>query len=34
MTAKLVEYEAVQKWNGVLPQYMMGGTTPFVNIGK
>lgn len=30
--AKLVEYEAVQKWNGVLPQYMMGGTTPFVNL--
>lgn len=28
----LVEYEAVQKWNGVLPQYMMGGATPFINI--
>lgn len=28
----LVEYEAVQKWNGVLPQYMLGGSTPFVNI--
>lgn len=30
----LVEYEAVQKWNGVLPQYMMGNTTPFINLGK
>ena len=25
--AKLVEWEAVQKWNGVLPQYMLGGGT-------
>jgi regulator of protease activity HflC (stomatin/prohibitin superfamily) len=31
--AKLVEWEAVQKWNGVLPQYMMGGgTVPFINL--
>ena len=29
----LVEYEAVQKWNGELPQYMLGGTTPFINVG-
>ena len=28
----LVEYEAVQKWNGKLPEYMMGGTMPFINI--
>ena len=28
----LVEYEAVQKWNGVLPQYMMGNSVPFVNL--
>lgn len=28
----LVEYEAVKKWNGVLPQYMMGNTVPFVNL--
>jgi len=28
----LVEYEAVQKWNGILPQYMLGGTTPFINL--
>ncbi len=31
--AKLVEWEAVQKWNGVLPQYMLGnGATPFINL--
>lgn len=28
----LVEYEAVQKWNGVLPQYMLGNSIPFINI--
>lgn len=28
----LVEYEAVQKWNGVLPQYSLGGATPFISI--
>ena len=31
--AKLVEWEAVQKWNGVLPQYMLGGgSVPFINL--
>lgn len=30
----LVEYEAVQKWNGVLPITMLGNSTPFINIGK
>lgn len=30
----LVEYEAVQKWNGVLPQYMMGNTVPFINMNQ
>lgn len=32
---KLTEYEAVQKWNGQLPTYMMGGSgaVPFLNIG-
>ena len=29
----LVEYEAVQKWDGKMPQYMMGNTVPFINIG-
>lgn len=28
----LVEYEAVQKWNGTLPQYMMGNSVPFINL--
>ncbi len=31
--AKLVEWEAVQKWNGILPQYMLGGgAMPFINL--
>ena len=30
----LVEYEAVQKWDGRMPQYMMGNTVPFINIGS
>lgn len=29
---KLVEWEAVQKWDGRLPTYSMGGTTPFINM--
>ncbi len=30
----LVEYEAVQKWDGHLPTYMLGeGTMPFLNLG-
>lgn len=29
---KLVNYEAVQKWNGVMPQYMFGDAMPFVNL--
>ena len=28
----LVGYEAVQKWDGKLPQYMMGNSVPFVNL--
>lgn len=28
----LVEYEAVQKWNGKLPQYMMGDSIPFISL--
>lgn len=28
----LVEYEAVKKWDGKLPQYMMGNTVPFINL--
>lgn len=30
----LVEYEAVQKWDGKLPEYMMGNSIPFINIAK
>jgi regulator of protease activity HflC (stomatin/prohibitin superfamily) len=30
---KLVEWEAVQKWDGKLPQYMLGGNTvPFIQM--
>ncbi|MDP2654909.1 MAG: prohibitin family protein [Candidatus Omnitrophota bacterium] len=32
--ASLIELEAVRKWNGVLPAYMMGNTVPFVNVGR
>ena len=28
----LVEYEAVRKWNGVLPTMTMGGAMPFINV--
>ncbi|MBQ9246286.1 prohibitin family protein [bacterium] len=28
----LVEYEAVQKWDGKLPDYMMGDAVPFINM--
>lgn len=28
----LVEYEAVKKWDGKLPQYQMGNTIPFINL--
>ena len=28
----LVEYEAVQKWDGKLPQYQLGGSTPFIDL--
>ena len=30
--AKLVEYEAVQKWDGKLPQYVLGGAIPFISL--
>lgn len=31
----LVDYEAVQKWDGKLPEYMLGGNSvPFININK
>jgi regulator of protease activity HflC (stomatin/prohibitin superfamily) len=30
--AKLVQWEAVQKWNGTLPTYMLGNAVPFIQI--
>lgn len=31
----VVELNAIEKWNGVLPVYMTGGTaTPFISVGK
>lgn len=30
--AKLVEWEAVQRWDGKLPVYSMGGAVPFINL--
>lgn len=30
----LVEYEAVQKWDGALPTYMFGNTVPILNLGS
>lgn len=30
--AQLVQYEAVQRWDGKLPQYNMGGTVPFIQV--
>ena len=29
---KLVEYEAVQRWDGKMPEYMMGNSLPLINI--
>ena len=28
----LVQYEAVQKWDGKMPQYMLGNYVPFINV--
>lgn len=33
LTKELIEYEAIQKWNGQLPT-MTGGSIPFINVGK
>lgn len=29
---KIVSYEAIQKWNGILPTYMMGNAVPFIDL--
>ena len=31
---RLVDWEAVKRWNGVLPQTMLGQTTPFINVNR
>ena len=28
----LIQYELAQKWDGKLPQYMMGNSVPFINL--
>ena len=30
----LVEYEAIQRWNGALPNIMMGQSTPIINLSE
>lgn len=32
--AAYVNLKTIEKWNGMLPQYMMGNTVPFVNLNK
>lgn len=29
---KITEYEAIRKWDGKLPNYMLGSSTPFINL--
>lgn len=31
---KLTEWAAVEKWDGHLPTYMLGGATPFINVSS
>ena len=33
LTPELVQYNAIEKWNGSLPTYT-GGAVPFINVGK
>lgn len=32
--AQLIELEAVKKWDGKLPEYVLGNSIPFININK
>lgn len=32
LTKDLVEYKAIESWNGQLPQYTGGGAVPFINV--
>ena len=31
---QILELNKIEKWNGILPQYMVGNSTPFININK
>ncbi len=32
LTPQLIQYEAVQRWDGKLPQFQGGGSLPFINL--
>jgi regulator of protease activity HflC (stomatin/prohibitin superfamily) len=34
LTAQIIQYEAIKKWDGKLPTYMGGGAVPFINVEK
>jgi regulator of protease activity HflC (stomatin/prohibitin superfamily) len=34
ITPMMLELEAIKKWDGVLPQYIGGGATPFIDVTK
>ena len=34
ITPEFVQYKALEKWNGELPQMMGTGAVPFVNVGS
>ncbi len=34
ITSLLVQQDAIEKWDGKLPQYSGGGALPFINLGK
>lgn len=34
LTSELVQYNAIVKWDGKLPQTMAGASTPFINLGS
>lgn len=32
--AAYIQLKAIEKWSGILPQYMLGNSTPFINLQK
>ena len=34
LTPALVQYQAIQKWDGALPRLNGGGAVPFIDVGK